>query len=112
MTEHNVEVLTARLVDLDAQIEELKSQREDTVAALTDAVEVGGRLSVGDQIFYRVAQRKTFDIDKAREILPAALIEQATVPTLDVKALKELMPPTLVRACMTDGAVYVTKAAK
>ena len=110
MTEHNVEVLTARLVDLDAQIEELKSQREDTVAALTDAVEVGGRLAIGEQTYYRVAQRKPFDVDKAREILPAALIEQATMPTLDVKVLKSLMPPALVRACTTDGAVYVIKA--
>lgn len=112
MTDHNYETLTARLVDLDAQIEELQAQRKATAQAIIDGIEVGGAASINGQTYYRVQQKRTFDVDKAKEIVPAELIAAASFPTLDVKTLKSLMPPALVDVCMTPGAIFVAKASK
>ena len=119
MTEHNVEVLTARLVDLDAQIEELQAQREDTVAALTDAVEVGGRLAIGDTTYYRVQQNKPFDVKKARKVLPPEIValcvtvetvEQEVVDKDRLRALAEGLG--LLDQCVNPSKVFVNKVDK
>lgn len=108
--EHNIEVLARQLLNIDEQIEALAARRADIVTTLTDAVEVGGAVEVDGHAAYRVSQRRTFDVERARQIVPPEVIAQATVPTLDTKALKNLIPPALIDACMKPGAIYVTRA--
>lgn len=108
MTEHNIEVLARRRLHLLEQLEAVKAGIAAIDALIIDAVEVGGRVDVDDQPAFRVQQKRTFDTERARQVCPAELIAAATVPTLDTRALRSLLPPALVDACMKPGAVFVT----
>ena len=75
----------------------LLAQREDIDAAIADidarilaACQVGDHIDIDDETVFRVQQRRTFDLDQAQRVVPAQLIQAATVPTVDAKVLKSL----------------------
>ena len=103
-----LEVLARRRLALLEQRETIDAAIAAIDTQIVDAVEVGGAVDVGGKAAFRVQQRRTFDTERARQILPPALIEQATVPTLDKQALKALIPPALLDACMKPGAIFVS----
>lgn len=112
MTEHNIEVLARRRLALLAQREEIDQAIAEVDARLLAACPVGERIEVDGQPVFRVQQRRTFDVEVAKRVVPAALIAAATVPTVDAKALKALLPPAVLDACMVEGAVFVARAGR
>ncbi len=107
----DIEVLARRRLALAEQKETIEQAIAAVDARLIDAVEVGGHIDIDDQAVFKVSQRRgNFDAAKAREVVPAELIEAATVPTLDAKALQKLLPPALVDACRKPGSIFVSKA--
>lgn len=106
----NIEVLARRRLALLEQKEAIEAQLADVDAAICDAIEVGGRIDVDGETVFRVQQRRTFDLLLAQAIVPDELIEAATVPILDSKALQSMLPPALKEQCMKPGKVSVVKA--
>ena len=106
----SLEVLARRRLSLVEQAEEIRHAIGAIDAQIIEAVEVGGRIDVAGEPVFRVAQRRTFDLGKAMELAPPEVVTAATVPTVDAKALRSMLPPVLVEACMAPGATYVTKA--
>ena len=107
---NNIETLARRRLALVEQKESLEASIADIDTQLVDAIEVGGTVDLDGAPVFRVAQKRTFSIERARELVPAELIAAATVPSLDSKRLRELLPPAVEAACMVDGKVYVSKA--
>jgi len=106
----NIEVLARQRVELKAQADAIAERIAAIDARIIDAVEVGGVVTIGDQPAWKVQQRRTFDLDAARELVPAHLIAQATVETVDAKKLQSLMPPVIREACMKAGKTFVAVA--
>ena len=106
----NIEVLARQRLALIEQIEDASERVKAIDALLIDAVEVGGAVTLDGVPVFRVQQRRTFDVDKAVDLLPPEIVEAATVPTVDPKILKSMMPPALVDAAMRPGATFVAKA--
>ena len=106
----DTETIARRLAAIDAEIEDLQAARKDLAAMLIAAVGVGGSVAIDGTPAYRVGERKgDFDPAKAREVLPEELIESATLPTLDTKVLRSLMPPALVDACRKPTTLVLSK---
>ena len=104
-------VLARRRLALLEVIESNQQALADIDAQLIDAIEVGGKVEIDGQPVLKISERKgTFDPAKAREIVPGELLEAATVPTLDAKALQKMMPPALVDACRKPSSIFVSKA--
>lgn len=106
--EFPIAVLVRRRLALVEQRDSIAEQIRAIDAQITDAIEVGGVAAIDDQPIYRVAQRRTFSMDLAEKVVPPEIIEAATVPKVDEKTLKSLLPPALVDACMKPGAIYLT----
>ena len=109
---NNIEVLARRRLALLAQREEIDQALAEVDARLLAACPVGERIEVDDQPVFRIQQRRTFDVEVAKRVVPASLITAATVPTVDAKALKALLPPAVLDACMVEGAVFVARAGR
>ena len=106
---NEVETLAARRLALLAIREDADEGIRQIDAQLVAALSVGDPVKVDGETLFRVQQKNTFSLDKARAMLPETVIEAATVPTVDVKLLKSLMPPAAVKACMVPGATFVGK---
>lgn len=109
---NNIEALARRRLALVEQKESLEASIADIDTQLVDAIEVGGTVDLDGQPVFRVAQKRTFSLELARDVLPAELIEAAETVTVDQAALKRMIPPALLDACMKHGAVYVAKAGR
>ncbi len=109
---NDIETLARRRLALVEQKESLEHKIADIDTQLVDAIEVGGTVEVGGEAVYRVMRKRTFSLDLAREVLPAELIEAAQTVTVDQAALRRMVPPALLDACMKPGAVYVAKAGR
>jgi len=108
----DVQTDARRRLALLAQREEIDQALAEVDARLLAACPVGERIEVDGQPVFRVQQRRTFDVEVAKRVVPAALIAAATVPTVDAKALKALLPPAVLDACMVEGAVFVARAGR
>ena len=108
----NIEVLARRRLALVEQKDSLTEAIAAIDAQLVDAVEVGGSVDLDGQPVLRVTQKRTFSLELARDVLPADLIKAAETVTVDQAALKRMIPPALLDACMKPGAVYVAKAGR
>ena len=106
----DIQVLARRRLSLAEQRESIDAAIAAIDAQLTDAIEVGGKVEIDGQPVFKVQQRRTFDVERARQLCPPEVIAAATVPTLDTKALKHLLPAALIEQCMKPGAIYVSKA--
>lgn len=109
---NNIEVLARRRLALVEQKDSLTEAIAAIDAQLVDAVEVGGSVDLDGQPVLRVTQKRTFSLELARDVLPADLIKAAETVTVDQAALKRMIPPALLDACMKPGAVYVAKAGR
>lgn len=109
---NDIETLARRRLALVEQKDSLTEAIAAIDAQLVDAIEVGGSVDLDGQPVFRVQRKRTFSLDLAREVLPAELIEAAQTVTVDQAALKRMIPPALLDACMKPGAVYVAKAGK
>jgi len=109
---NDVQTDARRRLALLAQREEIDQALAEVDARLLAACPVGERIEVDGQPVFRVQQRRTFDVEVAKRVVPAALIAAATVPTVDAKALKALLPPAVLDACMVEGAVFVARAGR
>ena len=107
-----IEVLARRRLALVEQKESLEASIADIDTQLVDAIEVGGTVDLDGQPVFRVQRKRTFSLELAREVLPADLIKAAETVTVDQAALKRMIPPALLDACMKPGAVYVAKAGR
>ena len=105
--EHNIEVLARQRLALREQQESIAEKIAQIDALLVDAIEVGGSIDLDGHPVLRVQQKRTFSPDLARDLVPADLIEAATVPTLDAKKLQTLLPPAVREACMQPGRTFV-----
>ena len=105
--EHNIEVLARQRLALKEQQESIAEKIAQIDALLVDAIEVGGSIDLDGYPVLRVQQKRTFSPDLARDLVPADLIEAATVPTLDAKKLQTLLPPSVREACMMPGKTFV-----
>ena len=109
---NNIEVLARRRLALVEQKDSLTEAIADIDAQLVDAIEVGGSVDLDGAPVFRVAQKRTFSLELAREVLPPEVIKSAETVTVDQAALKRMIPPALLDACMKPGAVYVAKAGR
>ena len=109
---NDIETLARRRLALVEQKDSLTEAIVAIDAQLVDAIEVGGSVDLDGHPVFRVAQKRTFSLDLAREVLPADLIKAAETVTVDQAALKRMIPPALLDACMKPGAVYVAKAGR
>lgn len=109
---NDIETLARRRLALVEQKDSLTEAIVAIDAQLVDAIEVGGSVDLDGQPVFRVQRKRTFSLDLAREVLPAELIEAAQTVTVDQAALKRMIPPALLDACMKPGAVYVAKAGR
>ena len=109
---NNIEVLARRRLALVEQKDSLTEAIADIDAQLVDAIEVGGTVDLDGQPVFRVQRKRTFSLELARDVLPADLIKAAETVTVDQAALKRMIPPALLDACMKPGAVYVAKAGR
>lgn len=107
----DVEAVAARRIALLAQREDIDHEISQCDALLIEAVAVGDTITVGDTPAFRVQRKRSFSVDVAKRVVPAQLLQAATVPTLDVKALRALMPPALTDRCMVEGKAFVGKLA-
>ena len=107
-----IDTLARRRIALLAQREDIDAEIKNIDAQLIDAVEVGGHVDIDGQPVWRVQQRRTFSVDRARELAPPEVITAATVETVDPKVLQSMLPPVIREACMTDGKIFVTKAGR
>ena len=107
-----IDTLARRRLALLAQREDIDAEIKNIDAQLIDAVEVGGHVDIDGQPVWRVQQRRTFSVDRARELAPPEVITAATVETVDPKVLQSMLPPVIREACMTDGKIFVTKAGR
>ena len=107
----DTEAVAVRLLDAEARRAELDQLIADLRAQLVDAVETGGAITVGDRVAYTVA-RGNLRLNKARAAaeLPAAVVKAATVPTLDGRKLKSLLPPALYESVCDRGEPYLRAA--
>lgn len=110
MNATNIEVLARRRLALVEQREAIDAQLADVDAAITDAIEIGGRIDIDGETVFRVQQRRTFSVDLAKEHVPEELLTAATVETVDAKLLQTMLPPALRDVCMKPGKVSVVKA--
>jgi len=108
----NIEVLARRRLALVEQKDSLTEAIAAVDAQLVDAIEVGGSVDLDGRPVLRVTQKRTFSLELARDVLPADLIKAAETVTVDQAALKRMIPPALLDACMKPGAVYVAKAGR
>jgi len=109
---NNIEVLARQRIELVAQADAIKARIAAIDAQIVDAIEVGGHVDLDGQPVWRVQQRRTFSLDKARELVSPEVIAAATVEVLDPKLLQSLLPPLLRDACMADGKIFVAKAGR
>lgn len=109
---NNIEVLARQRIELVAQADAIKDRIAAIDELIVDAIEVGGHVDLDGQPVWRVQQRRTFSLDKARELAPAEVIAAATVETIDPKVLQSMLPPVVRDACMTDGKIFVAKAGR
>ena len=109
---NDMEILARRRVDLKEQADAIAAAIAAIDAQIVDAVEVGGVVAIGDEPVWRVQQRRTFDPDRARELVSPEVIAAATVEVLDPKLLQSLLPPVIRDACMADGKIFVAKAGR
>ena len=107
---NDMEVLARQRLALLEQKEGIDAAIAAIDEQIIDAIEVGGAVDVAGQTVFRVQQRRTFDLAAARDTLPSALIDAATVPTLDPKRLQELLPPALRDTLMKPGRAFVARA--
>ena len=108
----NIEVLARQRIELVAQADAIKDRIAAIDELIVDAIEVGGHVDLDGQPVWRVQQRRTFSLDKARELVSPEVIAAATVEVLDPKLLQSLLPPLLRDACMADGKIFVAKAGR
>ena len=108
----NLEVLARQRLELKAQADAIAEQIAAIDARIIDAVEIGGVVNVGDQPAWKVQQRRTFDLEIAKTLVPQQLLDAATVTTttVDPKALQALIPPAVRDACMKSGKTFVAVA--
>lgn len=109
---NDIETLARRRLALVEQKDSLTEAIAAIDAQLVDAIEVGGSVDLDGQPVLRVTQKRTFSLELARDVLPADLIKAAETVTVDQAALKRMIPPALLDACMKPGAVYVVKAGR
>lgn len=107
-----LEVLIRRRIDTVAQLDAIKEALASIDAAILTLVPTGTALEVDEEVVFRTQTKRTFNEDKAREVLPAELVEAITVtePRIDSKKAREVLPPALYEACLREGSTYVTKA--
>ena len=97
-----------QLATIQATIEQLASKADELKAIILAAVQPGETVSVNGHPIYKVSPgRRTFKEAKAREQLPAAILEAATVTKIDAAAVKRLSP-ALWEACCESGAPFLT----
>lgn len=113
----DIEVLARKRLSLIAQREEIDTALKAVDAALIDAIEVGGAITIDDEPVFRVQQNKPFDVDTARKVLPAELVALATVTetveVIDKARLKSLADGLgLLDACVKPGRPFVAKAGR
>lgn len=109
---NNIEVLARQRIELVAQADAIKDRIAAIDELIVDAIEVGGHVDLDGQPVWRVQQRRTFSLDKARELAPPEVIAAATVETVDAKALQSMLPPVIREACMIGGKISVVKAGR
>lgn len=79
---NDMEILARRRVDLKEQADAIAAAIAAIDAQIVDAVEVGGVVAIGDEPVWRVQQRRTFDPDRARELVSPEVIAAATVEAM------------------------------
>lgn len=107
----DIEDTARRLIDAEARRAELDETIAGLRADLVNAVEAGGTVTIDGRPAYIVA-RGNLRLNKTRaaSVLPANVVEAATVPTLDAKKLKALLPPTLWESVCDRGEPYLRAA--
>lgn len=92
---HDIErlhTLQATIAEATTEANSIKQRLRDAFAELPGTHDINGhKLSI------TIPRR--FSEDEARRIVPAELLEAATISTLDAKRLKELLPPVLWDQC-------------
>lgn len=94
--------LEDRKADIDAEIAALRS-------ALLSAAPEGSTITVQGHPRWRVSPgRRVFSEKLARDVLPAGVLDAATVTKVDAAAVKRLLAPALWEACCTVGQPFLT----
>ncbi len=103
LVERLEELATAKAA-IDEQSEALKAELRNRLTVGQTGVDAQGHKRVS---VYRTA---SWNEDKAREVLPAALIPLCEVTKLDREKVKAMVSPTLYAECQVLGAPKVVLA--
>ena len=103
----NTETLARQLADLEFRAAELADAIADKKAQLLESLTVGDTIDLDGEPAYRVMCSRKFDEAKARELLPANVITQATEAKLSARLVRAMIPPVLYDAVTTEGTPYI-----
>lgn len=107
-TMHELEVLADKALEAKLIAEEAKEIADDMQSQLEAALELAHKLSPDMKALghtrIKITPNRAFNIEKAKALVTKKLIAECTVPTLDVKLLKQHMTPIQVEAAMVDHA--------
>ena len=103
----NTEMLARQLADLEFRAAELAEALYDKKAQLLEALDVGDTIDLDGEPAYRVMSTRKFDETKARDLLPAHVIDQATEEKLSARLVRAMIPPVLYDAVTTEGTPYI-----
>lgn len=101
-----LEVLARRRLDLVEQREAINEAIALVDDELLRLLEPGEVAEVNGNATWTVRRgARRFKADKAREVLPAALLDAITVtePTISMEKAKDVLPPSIYISCCVEG---------
>lgn len=103
-----LEMLANKALEAKLIAEEAKEIADEEQSKLEDALERAHKLNPDMKALghtrIKISPNRAFNIEKAKALVTKKLIADCTVPTLDVKKLRQNMTPVQVEAAMVDHA--------
>ena len=104
MTEATAELLPliSRLAEIADAKTQLEAEEKTIKTQLRDSLDVGTKVTVNGSPVLAIQSYRRFDATLATRTLTPELLALCTVPTVDSKRAKELLPPAVYTACCKD----------
>ena len=109
---NHTEALIAQLVDLEARKAHIDETITQIKAALLANHQPGDTITFNGEPVLKVAVKRTFKEDIARQVLTAEQLQTVTVPKIDPAAVKAHLGTDTWAACCHTGDPYITKASR
>lgn len=100
-TEARVAELASRYVNLDADRRYIVAELAEVKLELAELLD-RGRHQAGAALVTVSAPRRTFDPERARQVIPAELLASVTTSMVDRKLAQDRLTPEQYRACQVE----------